>query len=154
VVLMSACAMNSNAQPANGVNYSANAPVSSVPSAPVPPDSSWPMRFNGGNTAYLIYQPQCDSWDGHQLMGRSAVAVQPAGQSQPTYGVVTFNAITLVDKSTRAVTLANFTVTGADFPSAHGKAQNYMASIVQNLPSQAPTLTLDVLENNLSVPAP
>ena len=48
----------------------------------------WPLIFSDTTGSYTVFEPQCDSWDGHQFTGRSAVAVQPSGQSQPTYGVI------------------------------------------------------------------
>ena len=81
-------------------------------------NSGWPRLVPSGATTYTIYEPQVDSWDGHQLMARSAVGVQSAGQPQPTYGVVAIQAITLVDKTKRTVSLENIQIIGGDFPSA------------------------------------
>jgi hypothetical protein len=131
----------------NGTESSAYTPT--VP-ATVP---SWPVAFSVGNTTYTIFEPQSDSWDGHNLTARSAVGVQSAGEAQPNYGVITFNAITLVDKSARTVQLANLQITGADFPSARGQTQNYLAILRQDLPTRTSTLALDRLENSLNMAA-
>jgi hypothetical protein len=108
------------------------------------------MTFTDGTTTYTVFEPQCDSWDGHQLVARSAVAVQPAGQSQPTYGVIGFNAITLVDKSSHTATLADFKLTSADFPSARDQTQSYVPPVVLNVSQHAPPIALDHLENSLT----
>ncbi len=146
-VLISSCATKDRAQTARGSDDYATTGASQT-------DNAWPMKFEDGTTAYTIFEPQCDSWNGHQLAARSAVAVQPAGQAEPTYGVVAFNAITLVDKSTRTATLANFRVTSADFPSARNQTQNYLAPIVQNFSKHTPALALDGLESSLTAAQP
>ncbi len=76
------------------------------------------MTFADQGTSYTVFEPQCDSWDGHQFVGRCAVAVQPANEAEPVYGVMSFSAITLVDKNTRQATLANVKLTSSDFPAA------------------------------------
>ena len=133
-------------------NIASGAPT--TPDDPAPAGAGWPVIFKDGTTSYTIYEPECDSWNGQQFSGRSAVAVQAAGQAEPIYGVVTFNAITLVNKSARTVTLANFKVTSADFPSARTQPQNYLNPIAQNLPKRAPALELDRLESSLAINAP
>src|ERR1017187_833976 len=78
----------------------------------------WPVRYvDDSGTSFTIFEPVCDSWDGHQLTVRCAVAVQGPLEPLTTYGVLTFSALTLVDKSTHTATLADFKVTRANFPS-------------------------------------
>ena len=112
------------------------------------------MNFTDGSVSYTIYEPECDSWDGHLLVARSAVAVQPAGQPEPTYGVVSFNAITLVDKTARSASLANFKLVSADFPSARSQAGTYLVPIIINYAKHAPSVGLDRLESSLAVAQP
>ena len=114
----------------------------------------WPLEFISGTNTYTIFAPQCDSWDGHQLVGRSAVAVQAYGQAQPAYGVLEFGAITLVDKTRRLATLADVKVTGVDFPSERGHEQNYVETLRQVFPERAPTLSLDRVESSLTAAGP
>ena len=111
----------------------------------------WPRHVVSGATDYTIYEPQVDSWDGHQLMARSAVGVQGARQPQPTYGVVAIQALTLVDKSTRTVSLENIRVVGGDFPSAEQRIQSYLKSLRKSFPKQLAGLSLDHLEASLAV---
>ena len=101
VVLLLSCATRNAAQTADGPFYDAAVTAAGSVSDP------WPLVFISGANTYTVFEPQCDSWDGRQFVGRSAVAVQPYGQAQPTYGVLGFSAITLVNKTTRTVTLAD-----------------------------------------------
>ncbi|HTV42401.1 MAG TPA: hypothetical protein VMF08_17670 [Candidatus Sulfotelmatobacter sp.] len=122
---------------------------SAVDSTPPDASTSWPLVFNNGSTTYTVFQPQIDSWDGHNLVARSAVGIQLAGQSQPAYGVIGFSAITLVDKNTRAATLVDVKIT-----SASGQARDYLDLLQQEFPKRAPAMTLDRLQASLSMPVP
>ena len=171
-VLLTSCATRNAAQtagapaypatpaPAYGpaVNTSASGgPFPGSPSAGLAapaPAASWPLVFTTGASTYALYEPLCDSWDGHQLKARSAVAVQSPGQSDETFGVVTFSATTLVDKGTRTATLADIKVAGVDFPSAPGQAAKHLAGLRRELPQHAPALSLDRLEPNLNLAPP
>ena len=130
-----------NADPAN--------PVAAAPDV----TPAWPLMFTVGNTTCVIYEPQCDSWDGHSLVARSAVSVQAPGQSEPRYGVVNLSAITLVDKTTRTARLADVKFARADFPSARDQAQNYLSLVRQGFPQRSPTLSLDRLEAGMALAA-
>ncbi len=123
------------------------------PLAPIviPADSGWPCQFVGDNTRYMVFAPQVDSWDGHSLVARSAVSVQVIGQSQPTYGVIAFKAITLVDKTTHAAALKETEITSADFPSAPGRKADLLKVLKKEFPDHAPALSLDLLETSLAV---
>ena len=154
MISLSSCATgNAHLPPGQPPDHGATALVSApyLPGTPASPvGAPWPLVFNSGTNTYTIFEPQSDSWDGHQLMARSAVAVQPPGQPQPAYGVLAFSAITLVDKTTRTATLADIKVGGTDFPSAHGQTQNYLAVLRQEFPKRAPPLSLDRLEGSLT----
>ncbi len=140
-------------------NYNPNLPTTpgvaaatatvSVPAA----TPTWPVVFSSGEATYTVYEPQCDSWDGHNLAARSAVSVQSATQLQPDYGVVRFNALTLVDKTTRTANLVNVQIASADFPSARNQLPTYEAWLRQELPKRAAALSLDRLETSLNLAA-
>ncbi len=123
---------------------------------PTPGDTTvtadWPLTFNNSGITYSIFEPQCDSWDGHDFVGRSAVAVQVPGRPQPIYGTIGINAITLVDKNAGTVNLADMKITSADFPAARGETQSYLAAL-RVLPQQrVPTLSLERVQGGLSLP--
>ena len=117
----------------------------------------WPVRYvDDSGISFTIFEPVCDSWDGHQLRARCAVAVQSPLEPLTTYGVLTFSALTLVDKSTHTATLADFKMTRANFPSdpEQTQTQRYQASLMQNFPKHAPALALERLTGSLSVAPP
>jgi hypothetical protein len=146
-LFLSSCATSNTTQapPAYGV----------TPTAPPGTENeSWPVVFSDSMGSYTVYRPQCDSWDGHLMTGRSAVAIQPYGLSQPTYGVVKFNAITLVDKSTQIVSLAGLNITGVDLPSNNNQKEDYLATIRNVLPKCDLTLSEDRFEKSMAVVPP
>src|SRR5262245_22511195 len=81
-------------------------------------ESVWPVVFVSGSATNVVYDPRIDSWDGHLLVARTVVSVQNPGQRRSTLGVVTIRAVTLVDKTTRTVSLENIQILSGDFPSA------------------------------------
>jgi hypothetical protein len=98
-----------------------------------------------------VYEPQVDSWDGHEIVARNAVGIRKAGQPEPTYGVITLRAITLVDKNTRKVSLENIRLEGGDFPSARASNQDYTKLLRDNFPKTLDGLSLDRLQISLVV---
>ena len=140
-----------NPAPSDGaVPVAAGAPST----AAQPPNMPWPLAFSDNTASYTVFQPQCDFWDGHQFIGRSAIAIQPYTQSQPTYGVLEFSAITLVDKDTQTVKLADVKFTGTDFSGANGGMQSYLATLRSTFSKDAPPLPLDNLESSLVYTSP
>jgi hypothetical protein len=144
-VLILARAARDDAQTTSGqANYATTASKS----------VAWPMVLNTGTATFTIFEPQSDSWDGHQLTARSAVAVRTLGQAQPTYGVFSFSAITLVDKASHTATLVEVKITDADFPSASSQTQNYLALLRQEFPGRTQALSLDRLETSMTFAEP
>ena len=143
---------------ANSASRNSTSPPSSLSSAPAstaPAEASetpWPRTVVRGGNTITIYEPQVDSWDGHDLVARNAVGIQKSGQPEPTYGVVTLKAITLVDKSSRKVSLENIALEGGDFPSARESSQDYMKLLRDNFPKSLDGLSLDRLQISLVVP--
>ena len=144
VVVLTSCASQDNWQSGGRPAYNDTAPTAFA-------DFGWPRVIASGATTYTIYEPQADSWDGHQLIARSAVGVQSAGQRQPIYGVVSIQALTLVDKTKRTVSLENIQIVGGDFPSAEQRIQAYLDSLRQTFPKRLEGLSLDRMEASLTV---
>lgn len=146
---VTSCASRNGEQAGTGQSYAGG-----VGNMPLVAGTNWPMRFEDNGTDFTVFQPQADSWDGHQLVGRCAVAVQGPREFTANYGVFGFTAITLVDKSSGTVRLANFRLTSADFPSERNRTQNYVTALAQHFPAEAPALALDSLQTAMSAPVP
>lgn len=155
MISLSSCATgNAQRPPSPPPEHGATALISApyLPGTPAPPvGAPWPLVFNSGTNTFTISEPQSDWWDGSELMASSAVAVQSPGQPQPAYGVFSFSAITLVDKTTRTATLAEIEIRSADFPSAQSQTQDYLAVMREEFPKRAPPVSLDRLTGSLAV---
>ena len=146
VIALSSCATRYASEAAVGSPYYTSGPMTGEPAS-----LGWPRFVVSGSTTNVIYEPQADSWDGRQLMARAGVAVPSAGHSQPAFGVVAIQAITLVDKTTRTVTLENMQILGGDFPSAAQQIQSYLQKLRGSFPRELPGLSLDRLEGSFAV---
>jgi hypothetical protein len=147
VVVLTSCVSQDNWQSGGGpaynyTDYAAPATVAGF---------GWPRVVPCGATNYTIYEPQADSWDGHQLLARGAVGLQSASEPQPIYGVVSIQALTLVDKTKRTVSLENIQIVGGDFPSAEQRIQAYLDSLRQTFPKRLEGLSLDRMEASLTI---
>jgi hypothetical protein len=114
-------------------------------------DVGWPREAKVDDDTVTVYQPQLERWQGNQLDARSAVAVATPASPTPTYGVVWFTARTEVDKTTRLVTMQDFTITKVSFPSQPSDAAAYESAIRAALPASAQTIAIDRLEAALTV---
>ena len=115
-------------------------------------EPGWPLRVVSGPHTAKVYAPEIDSWDGHSIIGRSAVEIQPASPAPPIYGVVALKAITLVNKESRTASLADMQVIGAQFPSAPHRAQYFQQMLSAAVPKEGPPIALPHLETSFSLP--
>ena len=114
-------------------------------------EPGWPQVVARGSTTNLIYEPQADSWDGHKLLARAVVVVWTPGQARPTSGVVGLQAITLVDKTSRTVTLEDVQVIGGAFPSLAQHIQGYLEKLRPAFPRELAGISLDRLQESLAI---
>jgi len=132
------------------------APAAQAGASTVQPgsESPWPytVRINAKDVLQ-VFPPQVDSWDGLQLRARAAVVMREgasgdaAGKdSRATYGVIEIAARTLVDKGTRRVTLDQYSVVKAQFPSAGPEAQAWVDALQKDAVGRRRVISLDRLE--------
>ena len=99
----------------------------------------------------MVYEPQVDSWDGFNLKAHTAVAVRRTKRQEPVYGVITFNALTLVDKSERIANLEGLEITDVKFPSAADQVQDFLPVLQLTAKKKISVVALDSLEAALAV---
>lgn len=124
-----------------------------APAASSSAEVPWPRSVKAGDATLLVFAPQLDSWDGARLAGRAAVQVElGSNPPQTRYGVITFEARTLTDKTRRLVTLDALRITKLDFPSSTpAQVQAWSAAIARDLGSGSRAIALDRLEAALAV---
>ncbi len=111
----------------------------------------WPKTAQVAGTTFTMYQPQLEKWDGATFVGHAAVAVQPSGAEQPTYGAMNLRASTQVNRVTRTVHFDDLTITRVNFPSAPDQATTYQQALQGLLQSKEAVLPLDRLESELAI---
>jgi hypothetical protein len=152
---LSGCATNPRSQPGPAPTYNVTPQTGtafdSAQDTAELGDLVWPRYVVNGNTTNIVYQPQVDSWDGHQLVGRNAVAILSSNAPGPVYGAVTIRATTLVDKTAHTVALEDIEVLNGDFPSARLKSKDYVKLLQQTFPKELKGLSLERLEASFAV---
>jgi hypothetical protein len=119
--------------------------------AAAPGANEWPRVIVRNGVTNTIYQPQLASWDYHVFEATSAVAVQPAGARQPTFGTIQFTATTHVDRAKREVTFEKLQIVEGTFPSAGAKADEHLARLRSIAPREVQGISLDRLEASLAI---
>jgi hypothetical protein len=132
-----------------GLSFAVILTASALAATPISAD--WPRVFIRGGTTNFIYQPQLESWDYATLTATSAVAVQPKGASQSTFGTIQFQAKTRIDRAEREVFFDEIQIVQGSFPSAGPMAEKYLASIRSLLPKEVKSMSLDRLEASLAI---
>lgn len=112
----------------------------------------WPRFFNSEGTRVTIHEPQIDSWDGFNLNSHAAVEVKQ-GKQEAVYGVVTFSALTLVDKAERMVTMEELKVNQANFPSVAAQPPGFLPIVNRAMTKRVNKIALDRLEAFMAVTA-
>jgi len=111
----------------------------------------WPRVISHGGVTNTLYQPQLESWDYATLKAVSAVAVQPKGAENPTFGTIQIAAKTRVDRATRTVFLEQVQITEGNFPSAGPQAEMYLTTFRSLLPREVKSISLDHMEASLAI---
>ncbi|MGH9823300.1 MAG: hypothetical protein ACREDR_08625, partial [Blastocatellia bacterium] len=114
-------------------------------------DSGWPRTITSGGETLLFYQPQISKWQDNQIQAYAAVAVKDGDGRSEIYGVVYFTSRAEVDKVNRLVTLQDFKITKAEFPSAPDKAAEYVNILQQAQENKVKTISYDRFIANLQV---
>src|SRR5262245_20858513 len=102
------------------------------------PVDSWPHVVKAGGDTLTVYEPQVESWQGNLLRARAAVGVETPALPKMTYGVVYYSARTEVDKAAGMVTLNDFRVTRAQFPTQQLQSPNFIAVLNEAASNRQP----------------
>jgi hypothetical protein len=126
--------------------------VTAVKAADKPPvDEGWPRQLTSKGMTAVIHEPQVESWDGFNLKAHAAVSVRPTVKQEPVYGVMTFTAKTLVDKTERIVSLEDLEIAEAKFPSTDDQGRSFLPVLQLAAKKKVRNIALDRLEASLAV---
>jgi hypothetical protein len=134
------------------VTMSALADSTAPPPHPavVTPDP-WPKSVDFSGAKYTIYQPQLDRWDNYNFAAHAAVSVQPAGATEPRFGVIHLSATTWIDRTSRTVYFNNISVANATFPANPEQAATYQTGFQSMMANGPSSMSLDRLEAALAI---
>jgi hypothetical protein len=111
----------------------------------------WPQTIQSGDDTITVYQPQLETWKENQLSARAAVSVATRASSQPSYGVVFFNARTEVDRARGIVTLQNIEISRVNFPNKDMNIADYHKVISESVSRWPRELALSSLVADLAI---
>ncbi len=111
----------------------------------------WPRTVVRDGVTNVVYQPQLHSWDYATIKAVCAVAVQPTGAPQPTFGTIEITAQTRVDRAERMVYLELPEITQGNFPSAEAQGDIYLTTLRNLLPREVKSISLDRMEAGLAI---
>ncbi|MDJ0841105.1 MAG: hypothetical protein QNK37_31625 [Acidobacteriota bacterium] len=105
-------------------------------------DPGWPREYLVGKDKVLLYQPQIDSWDNHELMrARLAVSVTPEGEDTPVFGVAEITAETETDMQARNVLFENLKPLAVRFPNVpEDKARPLIRTVTTVIANHKPAI--------------
>jgi len=117
--------------------------------------SVWPRTIERPEATVVIYQPQVDRFDGDELESRAAVAVTPAGATEPVFGAVWMTARVETDRDARRVRVVFVTVDNVRLPDASDEARESLATFLEReIPKLEVDMDLDLLLADLGESAP
>lgn len=167
VATPSACARPASTSSDTANDATAAADVAATPAAPATSSRSlaidvrpFPREFTVDGTTFQIHQPQLEQWRDGKLTGHAVMSVKAGThsgadgkpQESQDYGVLDFTARTQVDKGARAVVLTDMSITGASFPTATDKQQQYVGLARKQLQvERTMTVSLDQMESALAI---
>jgi hypothetical protein len=92
----------------------------------------WPREFTNDGHLIVIYQPQPEKLEGDRLTARSAISVTPAGQTEPVFGAVWYEAFVETDRDNRLVTINQVSVPRVRFPNATEEQAGRVIEILEH----------------------
>jgi hypothetical protein len=105
--------------------------VSAVGLADVSP-IGWPRAIQAEKGEVVIYQPQLDSFEGDELIGRAAVSVSPTGSDDLIFGVVQFESRMDTDRDERTMRIVDLDITQVGFADATNDQKETLAAFIES----------------------
>ena len=77
---------------------------------------NWPRKYEKDGDKLVVYDPQIDSWENHEVLkARSAVVVTASGEKADAFGIVEFEVKTETQPESRQALLKDRTITAVRF---------------------------------------
>ena len=97
-----------------------------------PASVSFPHAVTGEAGTVVVYTPQIDTWKNFEsIEARVAVAVTPAGEEEPVFGVAEFTGHTDPNLELRVVAIENLKVTATSFPISDDARRQHLDAVLR-----------------------
>ena len=87
-------------------------------------NDEWPQVIELDEAKIVVYQPQPESFEDDHLSGRAAVSVTMAGEENPVFGAIWFEAKVVCDRVERMCAFEELAVPVIRFPESESGAPN------------------------------
>ena len=100
-----------------------------VPTRAHAEDPGWPREIQLQDHRIVVYQPQPESFSGHDLSARAAVSIASNGAA-PVFGAVWMTARVETDRDTRLVVVTDVSIDRVRFPDASEEQQTQISTLL------------------------
>jgi hypothetical protein len=106
---------------------------------------NWPRKFESNGDQVVVYDPQIESWENHELLkATAAVVVTASGEKNEAYGVVDMEVKTETQPESRIALLKDRTLTSVRFSGLPKDRAEKSEAIVRRVLGMQPPLTLSL----------
>ncbi|HZE97445.1 MAG TPA: hypothetical protein VE981_10500 [Planctomycetota bacterium] len=106
---------------------------------------NWPRQHEDAGDKVVIYDPQIDSWENHEILkATSAVVVTAAGQKDEAFGVMDIEVRTETQPESRMALLKDRKITAVRFTGLAKDKAEMAEAILRRIMGKQPTLTLSL----------
>ena len=106
---------------------------------------NWPRKFEDAGDTVIVYDPQIESWENHELLkARCAVVVTPSGEKADAFGIVEFDVKTETQPESRQALLKDRTITAVRFSGLPKDRAEKSEAIVRRVLGTRPNITLSL----------
>jgi hypothetical protein len=126
------------------VGAAATTTTAPAPAKNPQPKGEWPRKITMGDMTATFDEPQAESLEGTKMTGHGGARIERAGETEPSYAEISFDAQVEIDRTARTVTMASVNVSRVQLPGAPPARQQHLAArFSQVLTRQRLQLPLD-----------
>src|SRR6185295_9025038 len=104
---------------------------------------NWPRKFEDAGDTVIVYDPQVESWENHELLkARCAVVVTASGDKAEAFGIVEMDVKTETQPESRMALLKERTLTAIRFSGLAKDKVEKSEAIVKRVLGKQPHLTV------------
>ena len=115
-------------------------------------DEGWPREIPTVKGTVIIYQPQPEQLAGDRLSARAAIAIELKGGKEPVYGAIWMDSRLETDRSDRAATITEVSITQVRLPEEQRKYSEELGALLEKeIPKWDLPISMDRLLTSLDL---